>query len=363
MEERMNGFCRELIIHPGETLQEVIEDRGMTRRELAARTGVSDKHISTVINGSKSISVSFAKKLEYALGIESSFWINLQSIYDRELLEFEELNQISKEERDIVTKDLKEIIDHWNQIQIISNSSNTTDQVLEMRKLLGISNLADIPELAMVASFRAQTSNRVNPYVLYAWQRMCELQTKDIVINNTLDLKKLESKISQIKKTMLINTNEIQEQLKSIFAECGIVFKIVKHFVGAPVQGFLSTDMQGKTILCMTIRQKFADIFWFTLFHEIGHILNGDTKARFTDFESVDSRVERAADSFARDALLDNNEYAKFRDSGKFDLASIEKFAEKQLVKPFIVIGRLMKEDYIGWESGLSGQRIRYEWN
>lgn len=55
----------------------------------------------------------------------------------------------------------------------------------------------------------------------------------------------------------------------------------------------------GALILCMTLRQKFADIFWFTLFHEIAHILNGDTKHEFIDFDSVSGDMEAKADSMA----------------------------------------------------------------
>lgn len=96
MEKEKNsvGLSRDYMIHPGETLAEVIEDREMTQRELAVRTGMTEKHISTVIHGQKGISAAFARKLENALGIEASFWVNLQANYDRELLEFEELNRI-----------------------------------------------------------------------------------------------------------------------------------------------------------------------------------------------------------------------------------------------------------------------------
>ncbi|MCC8121844.1 MAG: HigA family addiction module antidote protein [Oscillospiraceae bacterium] len=73
------------IIHPGETLAEVIEDRKMTQRELAIRTGMTEKHISSVIHGESGISVAFAMKLEYSLGIEASVWPKLQANYAREL--------------------------------------------------------------------------------------------------------------------------------------------------------------------------------------------------------------------------------------------------------------------------------------
>ena len=92
MERTTIGVSREFIIHPGETLKEVLTDKEMSQKDLAERTGVTVKHICTVIEGRKSISVAFAKKLQYALGIEASFWINLQANYDREILEFGEIN-------------------------------------------------------------------------------------------------------------------------------------------------------------------------------------------------------------------------------------------------------------------------------
>ena len=73
----------DLVIHPGETIKEIILDRNMTQEELTIRTSYSSKHISEVISGKKTISSRFANALEYALGIPTEFWINLQSIYDK----------------------------------------------------------------------------------------------------------------------------------------------------------------------------------------------------------------------------------------------------------------------------------------
>lgn len=77
------------MIHPGETLKEVLDDRGLSQKELAIRTGFTEKHISTVIKGKKGISCKMAKSLEYVLGIEDSFWCNLKSKYDGEILQEE----------------------------------------------------------------------------------------------------------------------------------------------------------------------------------------------------------------------------------------------------------------------------------
>ncbi len=360
MEKEKNtvGLSREFIIHPGETLEEVIEDRDMSQRELSYRTGMTEKHISTVIHGQKGISAVFAKKLEYALGIEAAFWMNLQSNYERELLEFEELNNITEEELGVL-KNLKEVSDLWARFGWLDADSNPAAMVLDYRKIFGISNLLDTPKISYAAVYRAQTKNtNTDPYVLFAWQRMCELLTKDIDIADEVDIEKLRMKIPEIKQVMFMRANQIKKRLSTIFSECGIAFDIVPNFTGAPVQGFIKKTEDGTMILCMTLRQKFADIFWFTLFHEIAHILNGDTRREFVDFNAEAGVIETRADRTAGDMLIDAQAYRAFVYAGKFKkLSDIEEFADSQNVRDYIVQGRLMKEELIPWKA-----RPRYDW-
>lgn len=360
MEKTINtiGLSRDYIIHPGETLEEILQDRNMSQKELAIRTGVTEKHVSTVLHGQKNISPAFARKLEFALGIESAFWMNLQSNYDREMLEFEEFNNISNEEIDVLGK-LKDVLKCWNRFGWIDIQTNKALQVLDMRMLLGMSNLIDISKMSYNVAFRVTKSNNIEPYVLFAWQRMCELLTNEVKINNELDLEKLRKKIPEIKEVMFLRAEKMQEKLTEIFAECGIAFKIVPNFKGAPVQGFIKETENGRLILCMTLRYKYADVFWFTLFHEIAHILNGDTKNLFIDFDSISNKVENKADIMAADFLINRADYLEFVEMGKYRTQTgIAQFAKEQGVRDYIVKGRLMKDKVIPW-----GERLKYEWS
>ncbi|AXU54318.1 TPA: HigA family addiction module antitoxin [Clostridioides difficile] len=360
MEQNMNGLSRDLIIHPGETLAEILSDKEMTQKELSVRTGFTEKHVSTVVKGTRGISPSFAKKLEYVLGISATFWNNLQSNYEKEISEFEDANNISKEEIEIL-KPLKDIISYFCEKRKLNDEDNEAVKVLELRKLLGVGNLTYIPNIKYNAAFRAQIASNANVYVLFAWLQICESVTSDIEITKELDINKLKCKIPEIKQVMFCDANEIQEKLGKIFAECGIVFRIVKHFKGAPVQGFIKTDANGRIILCMTIRRGFADIFWFTLFHEIGHIINGDAKLKFIDFESAESETELKANKFASDILLNQKEYDYFIKQGKYSLRDINEFALSQNVPRYIVIGRMQKEDILDYGQ-FTNEKVRYCW-
>lgn len=349
----------ELIIHPGETLEELLQDREMTQKELASRTGTSEKHVSQIINGRKNISNAFAKKLEYALGVNARFWVNLQSNYDQELIEYQEVNGISQEEIDIL-KPLKDILNYFKEISLVPNTSNKPELVLNLRRLLGVSDLAVIPSIESNVAYRAQVSDKIDPFVLFAWEKLCEVQTNAAKVERPLDLEVLKLRIPDMKSIMDEDPNEIIKKLTAIFDECGISFKVVRNFKGAPVQGFIKKTHDGKLLLGMTIRQHFADIFWFTLFHEIGHILNGDIKNKFIDFDNYESEVERKADYFARNTLIPDSLFEEFCSKKDLSEASIKDFSAECGVPSFILVGRLQKEGHLDWN--MSRLKPRYVW-
>lgn len=83
--KKLNDLFCDFIIHPGETIKELLEEKEMTQDELALRLEYSTEYVSEVINGKKDISAKFANALEYVFGIPTAFWINLQRNYDREI--------------------------------------------------------------------------------------------------------------------------------------------------------------------------------------------------------------------------------------------------------------------------------------
>ena len=97
MAVKNHGISLDLLIHPGETINDLLEERKITQKELSQRSGVSEAFLSDVIHGKKDISKGLAMGLEYAFGIPSSFWLNLQANYDAELLTLQELESVKEE--------------------------------------------------------------------------------------------------------------------------------------------------------------------------------------------------------------------------------------------------------------------------
>ncbi|MGI6466842.1 MAG: HigA family addiction module antitoxin [Sphaerochaetaceae bacterium] len=180
----MSGLSAEFIIHPGETLKEILEDREMSQKELAIRTDVTQAHVSKVINGQKGVSVQYAKKLEYALAIDSSFWINLQSNYEREVEDFKELNNVSEREFEIL-KQLKEPIKYFKENSLIEPQAHGTKLVIATRKLLNVSNLERIPDIVQIDSYRIAQALKIDTSLLSTWLKDCDLISENQNEENT----------------------------------------------------------------------------------------------------------------------------------------------------------------------------------
>ena len=350
------------MMSPGLFLEQELNKYGMSRKELAQRINVSEKHICTVINGERGISAAFARKLGYVFQ-STAYWLDVQAKYDEEQTRIKEENSISSEEVEIL-KPLHDITAYFIERGYMHNDCGDASKVMQLRELLNVSDLLYIPNITYNAAYRVQLSSnvRVDPFVLFAWQRLCEKETESIHIESSLNKQLLHDRLQDIKKMMFGGINDGIQSLQHLLAECGIAFQVVRNFRGAPVQGFIKETADHRLILCLTIRGQRADRFWFTLFHEIAHILNNDYTARFVDFDSIQNEMEAKADTFASNILIDPAQYRQFlRDNNCTVWSNIETFAESIHVQPFIVLGRLQNDGLLEW-SDYSDKVRYYKW-
>ena len=73
--------------HPGQYVEDLIEDYNVTQKEFAERLGVSAKTISKLVNGEQSISNDIAQKLAKFTNISKKTWLSLQKSYDKKVAE------------------------------------------------------------------------------------------------------------------------------------------------------------------------------------------------------------------------------------------------------------------------------------
>lgn len=361
MATKITGISRDLIIHPGETIGDILAERGITQAELAARTGVTPAYVCNVIAGKKDISAKFAFALEYALGVSKSFWINLQANYDAELLDANALETVTEEERD-ARNCLKEVVSYLRQKEAMPLRESIDESILSLRKTLQISNIANLKGMIPEGAFRLSTKSKVNPYVMGAWVRLCQIAGERRAVKTKFNIEKTDELVEKAKEVMCNEEDSVQRSLTELFSQYGIDFSIVKNFRGAPVQGYISKKEDGTYQMVLTIRGSYADIFWFSLFHELGHIVNGDVNSSFNfiDYDE-NTDIEVGANDFASKSLIDPDAYKVFLDNSDLSLDAIKSFAASQHIRPYIVIGRLQREKRLDYNR-FSSEKLRYKW-
>lgn len=359
MAKKTNGYLDEMIIPPGETIKEILDDRGMTQEELAIRLGMSTKHVSQVITGKKSITYQSALKLESVFNVPASFWNNLERMYREKIVKFEHENEIDEEIQILKEIPFRQLVDYG----YVDPVATEKEKVLAARGFLGVSNLKNIELLMEQLDFRKSDKVSYSIYSLASWVRMCEIETSSMEVGK-FNKEKLKKSLPEIKKLVGTDPNIFIPNITAIFSDCGIAFKILRSLNEAPVQGMVK-HLKERVILGMTIRGKSADIFWFSLFHEIGHILLHSKKDVFIDFDSGNpgSQKENEADEFAAQTLIPEVEYEEFRSKGYYDVDTVKSFSEKVGIHPCIVVGRLQKEGLVKYSNNsLNALKVKYEW-
>lgn len=354
---KRTGISRDLLIHPGETILEVLEDRGLTQVDLAVSTGVSTAHVCNVIAGKKDISASFACALEYALGVPKSFWMNLQVNYDAQLMELNEENTVTQEEVE-AKNELHEVIRYLKRIGRLDKD----DSIIALRKALQMSNISNLRNMVPDGVFKMSSNSKINPTVMGAWIRLCQINRENAQVKGGYDYFKLYELVAQIKQIMFSRDDEVLDSLTEVFSYYGIDFSYLQSFKGAPVQGYASVRSDGTYQMVLTSKDTHADVFWYSLFHELGHIVNGDVSknSKFVD-SGIDMIKEKAADKFARDMLISSTDYQVFENNDVFEIEEITRFASSQNVKPYIVIGRLISDNKVARKS-MDEFRDIYSW-
>lgn len=141
------------------------------------------------------------------------------------------------------------------------------------------------------------------------------------------------------------NHTEFYPILREKFKEAGVIFVVLPNLPGSKTNG--ATKRIGDNILLMVNnRRLYSDSFWFTLFHEIGHIMNGDYGITFEGEECED-----AADKYAEDKLIPPEAYQIFVQAGRFDVNSIRRFANSIERHPGIILGRLKNDKKVSYDN------------
>lgn len=325
---------------PGATIKEQLIDRGLSQKEFALRMGMSEKHISKLINGDVQLTPEVAVRLEMVLGVPAKFWNKLEATYREKLIKANTENEMDSDKELVKKLPYREMAKNgW-----VPETREATEKVIYLRKYFEVVNLEIIKDmkLSKIACRRLAETEKGN-LALLAWAQKAKLEARAIE-TSLIDLKTLKEKLPEIRSMTAMNPADFCPKLIEMLSGCGIALVFLPHIGGSFLHGATFCD-GNKIVVGLTVRGKDADKFWFSLFHELGHILLG----HINQSDGTTDEDEEAADNFAKETLIPTVEFNAFTSLNDFSKTSICSFAKKQNILCGIVVGRLQKEGFINY--------------
>ncbi|MBM3326076.1 MAG: ImmA/IrrE family metallo-endopeptidase [Calditrichaeota bacterium] len=332
-------------IPPGDTLGDILEAKSMSQLELARRMNRPVQAINEILNVKKTITAQTAQQLERVLGLPAHFWLHLEQNFQEALARSEETERLKTQVRQLDGFPYKELVLRG----LLPKIQDVTERVSAILNWLGVASIEALNSYLdkSVLAYRRSPKFSLERLKLAAWLRLGEreLENKEI---GTFKANLLRDRLIDIRRIMLSDISEWRSQLKSKCYECGVSILFINELKGFPVSGI--TRWIGKNpVIQLTLRGKRADIFWFTIFHEIGHILKHKSSDIFIDVERANSQndFEKEADKFAADTLIPQNEYSKIVNQKNLSRQIITDWADKLGILPGIILGRLQHDKIV----------------
>lgn len=350
-----NQFTPTVVFHPAETLREKLAEIGMSIKEFALRTGKPEKTIIAVLNEESSLTPEMAVLFENVTQIPASFWINKQARYN------EYMARIKQEETLISSHEWAKQFPYAEMAKNnwVPPTRKPEEKTHHLLSFFGVASAAAWENLYMQSELKvaAYTSlkHTHEAHSVSAWLRQGELQAKKTE-TPPFDSKLLKENIPAMRKLMVEQPQDFFTQLRKLCFDAGVILLFTPKLPKVPLSG--STRWINDTpLIQLTARYGQNDRFWFTFFHELGHIILHGKKyisLENIDFTAADAQKEQEAHDFAVKQTFSKEQEEKLIKEHPDSISpkDIVCYAKEFNTHPAIIIGRLQFLELIPYSVG-----------
>lgn len=349
MTEQAAGFQPDWVSPPGNTIDDLLDEKGWSQAEFAQRCGYTTKHVSQLINGKATITEDTAIKLERVLGSSARFWMTREVQYRESVAREQEFDSLKANVAWLKQLPLVDMVKFgW-----VRKFSHKGQQVAECLKFFGVASVEAWQKryAEPIAAFKASNKFEKDGAAVSAWLRQGERNAGDIAcapFDKAL-FRKLLQELRDL--TNEPNPEKFVPVLVQACAKAGVSVVLAPTPKGCPVSGATRWLSPDKALLMLSLRHKTNDHLWFAFFHEAAHLLLHGKKMVFLEVKGLDDEHEQEADKFAKDWLI--------RPGKAKQLSFIDKTYAG--VAPAIIVGRMQNEGYIPWNY-LNKCKVHYHW-
>ena len=355
---KRNEFEPDWVSPPGDTIADILEENAYSHAEFADRMGQTQKWVHDLLRSKVPISRETAGKLELVLGSKSEFWIARDVQYRKLLSQLDAPDPLDSDW-------LKELpVEDMIRFGWIGKDAYEADSVGACLRFFGVASVAawhaTYRDVLDSAVFRTSPKFELEPPSVAAWLRQGEMRASELLCDSW-DANGFQSALSDLRRfTRKRDPNVFLPELRRQCAACGVAVVIVRTPKGCHASGATRFLSPSRALLMLSFRYLSDDQFWFTFFHEAGHLLLHGKKSLFIEgMKKADPR-ESEANDFSANVLIPA-EYRSELERLPVGRHEIRNFARKVGVSAGIVLGQLQHLRRAR-PNQLSVLKVRYTW-
>jgi len=339
---KQNQYYPDVVFHPGATLAEKLEELGMGPKEFAIRTGKPEKTISAILSGESSITADMAVQFENVTRIPAHFWMNYQRAYDEYIARIKRQEALEQAAGWVKSFPVSQMM-KFGWLEKLSSGIERTAGLFEF---FGVSNAEAWENYycnqQLKVAFRISLKHTRDPFALSVWLRKGELEASTIeapIYSET----KFRELLPDIKSLAAEQPEDFFQQLQEICLAAGVKVVHVPPLPKAPVTG-ATRWINDHPLIQLSGRGRRNDIFWFSFFHEAGHILHHGKKEIFLEdieYDDKDMIKEEEADAFAVKWTFSEGEERELKQMLPLTEQEFIQYAARINTHPSLIIGRL----------------------
>lgn len=343
----MNSRVPAEVFPPGEFLADELAARGWSQTLFAEIIKRPQKLVNDVILGKRAITPETATDFAQALGTSAQFWMNLESAWQLSKVQPRD-DSISRSaalhERFPIKEMSKRgwitipgsIVDGQHRIEVIEKA------VCDFFELASVND-----EIVFRHAARRNYKRDVSAHQ-WAWIFRVNQLANSLKVP-PFSAATLRAKIPDLERLMT-EPEEIRH-VPRILMECGVRLVIVEPIPGSEIQGvcFWIND-NSSPVIGLTLKGDQIDKFWFDLWHEITHVLNGDGKNEiimddFDETKPVEDEIEKTANREAANHCVPSGPMRDFilRHTPMFSEKNFLGFSRIVKRHPGIVAGQIQR--------------------
>jgi len=336
-------------VGPGDTIREELEYYGWEQKDFAEIMGRTEKYISQLITNKAPVTYEAACQLSKVFKQSTQFWLNLDANYRERLQESAKVQETEAKAliyRYMPVRELRRAIDLPRQVDGL---------VAAVKQFWCIDELdfGFLEKEVQVCFRKSEAYRNFNPYYALSWLQLAKNSLAGHRPKAKYNRDRLQVVADQLADYTIASDGV--EKFTVELARCGVVFLHVDHFQQTYVDGASFFD-GGQPVIVYTARHDRNDNFWFTMAHELGHVLLHEDNQGQVFIDSLDhldlsNEREKEADDFAERILKSKAVLRAFRDVKRPSALRVRATASELGLHPGIVAGCLQHHKKASYSS------------